>query len=232
MPRPQPGHEGVVRLKAAVVADAGLERAAFSEVPRRVPVARGLGTFQGILDHRPAQQSGGKRLLALERFGGGIQDKVEVAVDLTAALEHEPGRIAQLLPFDEEAQGNGEVRKAESVIERLPFRHHVLEVGQGLEIGAQVGGIEAGFEPRPAEPLGLVLAAGGKKRFDPGPLPVAGSRSFQREGPLILEVSGGRLGWRTLLEENEGFLGASGGEQAARDRGGCRVGIVGRSRAR
>ena len=162
MSRLQPGHEGVVRLKAAMVADGGLERATFPEMPRRVTVAGGLGTFQGILDHRPAQQSGGKRLLALERFGGGIEDKVEVAVDLTAALEHEPGRIAQLLPFDQEAQGDGEVPKAEGVIERLPFRHHVLEVGQGLEIGAQVGRIEAGFEPRPTKLLGLVLAAGSK----------------------------------------------------------------------
>ena len=210
-----------MRLEAAVVADAGLERAAFQQMPRRVPVARGLGAFQGVLDHRPAQQNGGKRLLALERFGGGIEDEVEIAVDLTAALEHEPGRIAQLLPFDQEAQGDGEVREAEGVIERLPFRQHVLEIGQGLEVGAQVGSIEAGFEPRPAELLGLVLAAGGEERLDPGPLPVVGSRSFQREGPLILEVSGGRLGRRPLLEEDERLLGASGGEQAGRDRGGA-----------
>ena len=81
--------------------------------------------------------------------------------------------------------------------------------------------IEAGFEPRPTKLLGLVLAVGGEERFDPGPLPVAGSASFQRERPLIPKVLGGRLGWCSLLQENEGFLGTSGGEQGARDRGGC-----------
>ena len=84
-----------------------------------------------------------------------------------------------------------------------------------------MGSIEAGFEPRPTKPLGLVVAPGGEERFDPGPLPVVGSPSFQRESPLILEISGGRRGWRSLLQENEGFLGTSGREQAVRDRGGC-----------
>src|SRR3954464_10253237 len=99
-----------MRLEPAVVADAGLQRTAFEQVPRRVPVARGLGTFQRVLDHRPAQQGGGERLLlVLERLGGGIEDEVEGAVDLATALEHQPGRIAQLLPFYQEAQGNREV---------------------------------------------------------------------------------------------------------------------------
>ena len=129
MSRLQSGHEGIVRLKAAVVADGGLERATFPQMSCGVTVAGGFGAFQGIPDHGPTQQSGGKRLLALERFGGRVEDKVEVAVDLTAALEHEPGCIAQLLPLDQEAQGDGEVPKAERVIERLPFGQHVLEVG-------------------------------------------------------------------------------------------------------
>ena len=51
---PQPGHKGVVHFKAAKVY-LRLERTAFSEVPRRVPIARRFGTFQGVLDHRPAQ---------------------------------------------------------------------------------------------------------------------------------------------------------------------------------
>ena len=112
------------------------------------------------------------------------------------------------------------MREAEGVVERLPFRHDVLEIRQGLEVGAQVRRIEAGLEPRPAEPLRLLLAAGGEERRDPGPLPLAGPRSFQPEGPFILEVSGGGLGGRALLEEGERFVGAAGGEQTARDRGG------------
>ena len=95
-----------------------------------------------------------------------------------------------------------------------------------------MGRIEAGLEPRPAEPLRLVLAAGGEERRDPGLIPVAGSRPRQREGPLILEVSGGRLGRRTFLEEGERLVGASGGEQAGRDRGGRCAASVGRSRGR
>jgi hypothetical protein len=75
MSRLQPGYEDVVRLEAAMVADGGLERATFPEMPCRVTVAGGFGAFQGILDHGPAQQGSGKRLLALERFGGRIQDK-------------------------------------------------------------------------------------------------------------------------------------------------------------
>ena len=50
MLRPQPGYKSVVRFKAAMV-DLGLERTASSEVPRRVSIARRLGTFQGVLDH-------------------------------------------------------------------------------------------------------------------------------------------------------------------------------------
>src|SRR3954463_13874410 len=61
MPRPQPGQEGVMRLEPAVVADAGLQRAALEKVTRRVPVARGLGTLECVLDHRPAQQGGSER---------------------------------------------------------------------------------------------------------------------------------------------------------------------------
>jgi hypothetical protein len=83
------------------------------------------------------------------------------------------------------------VREGQRVLERLPFRQHVLEIRQGLEVGAQVGGIEARLEPRPAEPLRLVLAARGEECRDPGLIPIVSSRSRQREGPLVLlEVSG------------------------------------------
>jgi hypothetical protein len=112
------------------------------------------------------------------------------------------------------------VREGQRVIERLPLRDDVLEVGQGLEVGAQVAGIEPGLEPRLAEPLRLVMAAGGEERRDPGPVPIVGTRSTQGEGPLVIvEVSGGRLGRRTLLQEGERLLGTPGGEQAGRDRG-------------
>ena len=55
-----------------MVTDTGLKRAAFQKVPRCMPITRGLGALQRVLDHGPAQQDSGKRLLALERFGDRI----------------------------------------------------------------------------------------------------------------------------------------------------------------
>ena len=46
MPCAQPGHEGLVRLEPAVIADAGLQCPAFEQVPGRVPVTLGLGALQ------------------------------------------------------------------------------------------------------------------------------------------------------------------------------------------
>jgi hypothetical protein len=196
-----------------MVADAGLERAALQQVPGRVPVARRLGTGQRVLDHRPAQQNGRERLLGFQRLGRGVEHEVEIAVDLPTALEHQPGGVAQLLPFDEEAQGEGEAREAEGMLERLPLRNDVLEVGQRLEVGAQMGGIEAGLEPGPAEPLRLVLPAGGEERRHPDLVPGVGARARQGEGPFLLEVPGGRLGRRPLLEDGERLLGPPGSER-------------------
>ena len=82
-----------------------------------------------------------------------------------------------------------------------------------------MGRVEAGLEPRPSELLRFVLTPGGQQPFHPGALPVVGSRSLEREGPLVQTLWVGRLGRGALLEEDERFLGATGGEQATGDRG-------------
>src|SRR3954471_8619507 len=99
-----------MRPEPAVIGDAGLERAALEQVPRRVPVARRLRTLQRVLDYRPPQQDGRQRLPALERLRRGIEDEIQVAVDLAARIDHQSGRLAQGPPLDEEDQGHAEVR--------------------------------------------------------------------------------------------------------------------------
>jgi hypothetical protein len=105
------------------------------------------------------------------------------------------------------------------VPERLPLRRDVLEVGQRLEVRAQVLGVEPGLEPCPAEPLRLLLATGGEQRRHPGPVPVAGPRLLEREGPQLLQVPERELGRGTPLEGGERLVHPPGREQAGRDRG-------------
>ena len=102
---------------------------------------------------------------------------------------------------------------------RLPLRGDILEVGQRLEVGPQMVGVEAGLEPPPAEPLRLLVATGSEQRRDPRPIPVASSHLLEREGPQLLQVPGRELVRRAFLEEGERLFGAAGREQAGRDGG-------------
>ena len=54
----------------------------------------------------------------------------------------------------------------------LVFRLFVVKIGQALDIGPKVVGIQRALEDGPAFALGIVRSSEGIKRLDPDPLPI------------------------------------------------------------
>ncbi len=124
-----PFDEGVVGLEGRIGVDGRIECSAFEEMARAMAIALRFGTAERVIDHGAPQERRRQGMLAFEPAGGGIEDEVEIAVDLGMPIEHQPSRLSQRLPFHEEAEGSAKRLIAERMGEGLLLCFDVLEVG-------------------------------------------------------------------------------------------------------
>jgi hypothetical protein len=142
---------------------------------------------------------------AFEPPRGGIEQVVEVAVDLGVPGNHEVGSLPMRGPLVKEVQRDREIRKTECVHHRAFLCQHVLEVGQGLEVGAQALDGEALLERRPAPLLGMLDLAGRDQRIDVDTLPLCIGTIPARTMELVQVAAGGARLRRGDLKGGDGF---------------------------
>src|SRR5271165_4592465 len=98
------------------------------EMTNRVPIPRGLGPIECVVNHTPAKNSRGERMFSLQQSRSRVEQIIGISVDFGAALEHELGRVRQIGPLNEEIQGRREALESERVAHGPFFCGDVFEV--------------------------------------------------------------------------------------------------------
>ena len=101
----EPSQVGVVRLEGSEVDDGHSKLSALHQMSGCVRISFCSLVPEGKVDHRPSEDARSKRIGLLQRFGGGSEDLVMIAIQLGCAAEDEVGRAIQRRPVDQEDQG-------------------------------------------------------------------------------------------------------------------------------
>jgi hypothetical protein len=117
-----------------------------------------------------------------------IEQIVEVAVDLTMAVEDEMGGPSVCWPLVEEIQRGREIAEPERVLHRSLLGRHVVEVGQRLEVGTEAFNGEALLERRPSQPQGMLGLSGAVKRVEVDALPI-GIGTIPSESHKVVQIA-------------------------------------------
>ena len=123
---------------------------------RGVAVACAFGVVQGVIDHGPAEDRRRQRALSFQRGRGGRQDFIEIAVPSSRVALHEHGGSVERGPTDQKMKSVQMVLGAHREVERALLGFDIIEIGQPLEISAQMIGAKRTLETSPAEGLSLL----------------------------------------------------------------------------
>ena len=124
----QASNKGLMCLKGIVILDGRTQRLAFHEMTSHVPIPRGLGPIECVVNHTPAKNSRGERMFSLQQSRSRVEQMIGISVDFGAALEHELGCIRQIGLLNEEVQGRREAFESERVGYGSFFCGDVFEV--------------------------------------------------------------------------------------------------------
>ena len=139
---------------------------------------------------RPNQQQRRERVAA-HKPAHPQRNVVVPAPELAAAGRDDPGRFPQRRPVHQEGEAPHDIGMRRRQLKRPVQRHHVFEVIQARDQGAQVVGGERTLEPRPAGLVGLLDPPFGLENGDLGLGPGVGRGLGDTARPAGLRRDGG-----------------------------------------
>src|SRR5215207_9624584 len=113
-------------------------------------------------------------MFCLQRSRGRGQDLIEVAVDFVCTGKNQVRGMLQRRPTHQKTQCMVHARMVPRMGDGPLFSLKILEVGQTLEVGAQVLWVERVLEAGPAKRLRLIGSSKGLEHLKPGLLPFDG----------------------------------------------------------
>jgi hypothetical protein len=69
----QASNKGQMCLEGTVILDGGSQRLALHEMTSRVPIPRGLGPIECVVNHTPAKNSRGERMFSLQQSRSRVE---------------------------------------------------------------------------------------------------------------------------------------------------------------
>ena len=80
----QASNKGLMCLARTVILDGGSQRLAFHEMTSRVPIPRGFGPIECVVNHTPAKNSRGERMFSLQQSRSRVEQIIGISVDFGA----------------------------------------------------------------------------------------------------------------------------------------------------